>query len=62
MTREELYNILIIHRDNIKKAKSFEEFKSAQLAYLDLLIEDKRTELESLNAKIKFAEWNLTNE
>lgn len=41
-------NILIVHRERLEKSKSFEEFKSNQLSYIDWLIEYIMADQESI--------------
>ena len=48
--------ILLTHRERIEKATNFEEFKSAQLHFLDYLIESFESKHKKEEAMKKFLE------
>lgn len=62
MIKEEMIASLQIHKNNLLKAKTLEEYKAAHIAYIDFLLEDLQARLAKDEAKEKFASWNLENE
>lgn len=55
-------NILIIHRENLATAKTFEEYQKAHVAYVDMLIGELMGQKQSADAVLKYAaETNKEN-
>jgi hypothetical protein len=58
MTRhspEESVNALRKHRDNLAAATSFEEYKAAQISYVDYLIKDQEMQLALVTHRLEWA-------
>jgi hypothetical protein len=53
--------ILLIHRENLAKARDFEEYRKLHIAYVDWLIDDLTADKMSNDAVEKFAN-NTTKE
>jgi hypothetical protein len=56
--------ILQIHSNNLKSAKSFEEYQKAHNAYVEMLIEEYKGDLTAQNARLNFVNFSeiLENE
>lgn len=48
-------NILIIHRENLATAKTFEDYQKAHVAYVDMLIGELMGQKQSDDAVFKYA-------
>ena len=58
---EERILILTIHKDNLKKAKTFEEYRDAHVAYIDTLIGRFEAEMHYENVIKRFVDKSENN-
>lgn len=56
---EDKIAILIIHRENLQQAKTFENYRNAHVAYVDFLIEEMTAVKDTREACIKFANYGI---
>jgi hypothetical protein len=59
---EDKIAILMLHRDNLYKAATFEDYRNAHVAYVDFLIDEMGANKEIKDAIVKFANYGVTNE
>ena len=62
LSKETKIEILKIHRDNLKATTTFEQYRDAHIAYVDMLIKEMKGELDSKTAIMAYAEWKPNNE
>ena len=53
--------ILEIHRDNLKATTTFEQYRDAHVAYVDMLVKEMKGELDSETAIMAYVEWKPNN-
>jgi len=54
--------IFEIHSNNLKSAKTFEEYQKAHNAYVEMLIEEYKGDLAVQNARLNFVNFSETLE
>jgi len=42
----ETLDMLLVHKENISKAKTYEEYREAQIAWIDMLIAKEQVEIK----------------
>jgi hypothetical protein len=57
MSIDESIEILTIHRARLLETKTFEEYRDAHVAYVDMLIERYRGDLKKREASETFMRW-----
>ena len=57
MSIEESIEILTIHRGRLLECKTFEEYRDAHVAYVDMLVERYRGDLKKREASETFMRW-----
>lgn len=43
----ETLDMLLVHKENISKAKTYEEYREAQIAWIDMLIAKEQVEIKT---------------
>lgn len=53
-------SVLTIHRENLEKARDFEEYRKLHIAYIDFLIDDLMATQQAWEAVNKFANFKTS--
>lgn len=62
MTSSETLRLLQTHRDNLAAAPTFEEYRKAQLQFIDCLIEREKSDAQETTVKLVFKQMLPTPE